>query len=67
MKITLHRTAALICAGAIAFALTGAPLAAADVSANQVQTANTASSTADHTYAPGPTINSPFANHGAVG
>ncbi|MEZ0050439.1 Spy/CpxP family protein refolding chaperone [Mycobacterium sp. MAA66] len=65
MKVTPHRTAALICAGAIAFAMTALPVAAADASTDHLPTAVTASSTGDSTYAPVPT--SPFANHGAVG
>ncbi|MGB8406205.1 MAG: hypothetical protein WCE30_19270 [Mycobacterium sp.] len=65
MKVTLRRTAALICTGAIAFAVTALPVAAADVSTDHIQTAVTASSSGDTTFAPTPT--SPFANHGAVG
>ncbi|TLH58267.1 hypothetical protein [Mycolicibacterium aubagnense] len=72
MTITLRRTAALICAGAVAFGIAGAPAAVAGVSADGTQAthvlaAGQISSDGDHTDAPGPPTYSPFARHGDVG
>ncbi|CAM5289953.1 hypothetical protein MAUB1S_04588 [Mycolicibacterium aubagnense] len=72
MTITLRRTAALFCAGAVAFAISGAPAAVAGISADsthvtQVLAAGQISSGGDRTDAPGAPTSSPFARHGAVG
>ena len=61
MKFTARRTAAMICAGAIALSMTALPVAAAATTPdNYVSTSRTGAT-------PPPPSISPFAGHGAVG
>jgi hypothetical protein len=73
MKITPRRTATLICAGALAFAMTTVPVATAATVQMQeslaaiavTSTDKTVNSNGRSTYTPA--IRSPFSEHGAVG
>jgi hypothetical protein len=73
MKITPRRTATLICAGAVAFAMTTVPAATAATvqmqeslaAATVTPTDMTVNSNGGRTYTPA--IRSPFSEHGAVG